>query len=143
MPAIRFTSTLTAAERDSLYVANMPVMVLRYISYRNEKRKNPPLTWYRKQLVFTESVPDCVRWEYDVDHIVPRKMGGSNIPENLIIIPSTMNRSFNKFVDKDKVAFLGKDIFNTATNAIKERVEDNVKEEHNLFGAFRYSGKRG
>ena len=137
MPAIRFTATLSALERDSLYLLNMPSIVLRYNTYVNQKRRDPSLSWFRKQLVFTESLPDCVKWEYDVDHIIPKKLGGGNYPENLIVIPSTMNRSFNKFVDKDKIAFLGKDIFDAASKAMKKRVDK--KDQHNEFAMFAYN----
>lgn len=134
MPAIRFTAELTEEERDSLYLNNMPNLVIRFEQYINEKRRNPPLQWFRTQLIFTESIPKCVTWSYDVDHIVPRKLGGQNIPANLIIIPSTMNRSFSKFVDRDKVAFLGQKIFDSATREMQKLTAP--KQEHNPFGAF-------
>lgn len=134
---IRFTASLTARERDALYVKNMAKVVVRYDEYVVQHRKCPSLSWFRKQLVLTESLPSFVQWAHDIDHIIPRKLGGANEPENLIVIPSTMNRSFNRFVDKDKLAFLGKEIFDSATDAMKRRVSP--REEANPFGAFAYA----
>ncbi len=141
MPAIRFTATLSAAERDSLYLANLPAVVIRYEAYFTSKRRRPPLAWFRRQLILTESIPDCVRWEYDVDHIFPRSMGGQNEPENLIIIPSTMNRGFNRYIDRDKIAFLGKTIFDSAKEAMKANIVD-TKTTFNPFGEYVYNKSR-
>ena len=39
-------------------------------------------------------------------------------------------------VDKDKVAFLGKEIFDCASRSMQERVDEKL--DHNLFGEYRY-----
>tara|TARA_B110000858_G_scaffold169851_1_gene199258 strand:- start:2103 stop:2534 length:432 start_codon:yes stop_codon:yes gene_type:complete len=137
MVLIRFTASLTVSERDSLYLKNMGRIVVRYDEFVVKNRRNPSLQWFRRQLVLTESIPSFVTWAHDIDHIIPRKLGGVNEPDNLIVIPQTMNRSFNRFVDRDKIAFLGKTIFDSATEAMRNRLAP--IEEANPFGAFAYS----
>ena len=48
-----------------------------------------------------------------------------------------MNKSFIKFIDKDKLNFIGNDIFNTATEFLKDILED--KQEYNPFGIYKYT----
>uniref|UniRef100_A0A6C0LVF5 Uncharacterized protein n=1 Tax=viral metagenome TaxID=1070528 RepID=A0A6C0LVF5_9ZZZZ len=138
MPSIRITTTLTNEERDSLYLGNIPLIVLLFDQYYRKNKRYPTLSWYRKQLIITDSMPTVVDWEYNIDHILPQKMAGKlNHPKNLIIIPACMNKSFGKFIDKDKLNFIGNDIFNTATEFLKDILED--KQEYNPFGIYKYT----
>ncbi len=135
MPSLQIS--ITDAERDLLYLANIPVIVLRYNDYFNKYRKHPTLGWYRRQLVYTESVPDFCTFQWDIDHILPKKITGPlNHPNNLMILPSGMNKSFSKFVNKEKVAFVGNTIFNAATDFLKQTLDN--KQEPNPFGMYSY-----
>ena len=138
MPAIRITTTLTNEERDSLYLGNIPKIILLFDQYYLKYKKYPSLAWYRKQLIITDSMPKVVEWEFNIDHILPQKIAGKlNHPKNLIITPGYMNKSFGKFIDKDKLNFIGNDIFNMATEFLKDMIED--KPEHNPFGIYKYT----
>ena len=137
MPAIRITTSLTNDERDSLYLNNIPRIVALFEEYYQKHRKYPSLGWYRKKLSITDSLPNTVTWEYNIDHILPQKIAGRiNHPKNLIIIPATMNKSFGKFIDRDKLNFIGTTIFNEATEFLKSVIDN--KPEPNPFGKFAY-----
>jgi len=141
MPVIRFTSDLSCEQRDQLFLNNMQDIVLEFQNFERRYRKFPSLSWYRKMILEKECLPEFVTWEFDIDHIIPRKLAGPvNHPKNLIIIPKFMNRSFGKLVDKDKVNYVGNEIFKIATDFLKEKVEQ--KEEFNIFAQYSYVKKR-
>lgn len=63
-----------------------------------------------------------IRVAYDIDHLIPRRVGGINHWENYGVMPSSMNRSFSWEVSKEKEVYLGKDLMKRVTTFFQTEV---------------------
>jgi hypothetical protein len=48
-------------------------------------------------------------WEFDVDHAIPQHWGGLDHPRNYIVMPRSLNRSFQAYID-EKMALVGNSV---------------------------------
>jgi 5-methylcytosine-specific restriction endonuclease McrA len=53
---------------------------------------------------------------FNIDHIIPHSLGGTNYPYNYFILCGSINKSFNAWYTHEKVAYIGLPVVKRAKN---------------------------